>query len=422
MIVDGNIIKASLLIRVHIGVSMDNVLDLLKNNLSPQLLSDVASATGESSSNISTALGGIFPMLLGGVLMKSSDPNALGNIFTMLKSIPGLDSIMANPTNLLGMLTGDSELTKIGTQFLNTILGDKSQAAVSLLTNFAGIKVSSANALLSVAAPMVMGFLSKKITENGLSPTSFLSFLDSQKSNIISAAPAGLNNVLGIATLNNLGAEGILPVKDVGAIIGNEATKSKSFFKPLIISLLLLLAALFAWKFYTPRVDTAALNNTADSAWPHLGDFFKKSLPNGVELNIPRLGVENKLLTVIEDPATSVDKMAWFSFDRLNFETNSVMLKPDSQEQLKNIVGILKAYPKVALKLGGYTDNTGNSEANLKLSQERADSVRNALIALGANGGQLQAEGYGQEHPVASNDTAEGREQNRRIDVRIVTK
>lgn len=417
---------------------MDNILDFLKNSVSPQLLSGAASATGESPNNISTALGGIFPMLLGGILKKSSDPNALGNIFNMLKSAPELGSITANPANLLGVLTGDSELNHTGTQFLTTILGDKTQAATSLLTNLAGIKGSSAKALLSMAAPLVMSLLGKKITESGLSPASFLSFLNSQKSNIISAAPAGLGSVLGIADLNSLGMA--QQVKDAGARIENEVTKSRSFFKPLIAVIILLLAALFAWKSCAPRVDTGALNNAADevsnkvqetttsvadsanSAWAHLGDFFKKPLPNGVELNIPRLGVENQLITFIEDPSRSVDEMTWFSFDRLNFETGSATLKPDSQEQLKNIAGILKAYPNATLKLGGYTDNTGNPEANLQLSQDRADAVRNALIELGVSGEQLLAEGYGQEHPIASNDTTEGREKNRRIDVRIVTK
>jgi outer membrane protein OmpA-like peptidoglycan-associated protein len=276
-----------------------------------------------------------------------------------------------------------------------------------------------------------MGMLNK----HGVSsPTSLLSFLNKQKSNIVSAAPDGLGNVLGIGDLSDLGSAGLQQVKDAGSMIENEVTQGKSFLKPLIGLALLLLAALFAWKSCAPQVDTTAdISNkvqdtvsnvaaSADNAGANLGDFLKKSLPNGVDLNIPKMGVENKLLSFIEDPASAVNDTTWFSFDRLNFETGSANLKPDSQEQLKNIAGILEAYPNVTLKVGGYTDNTGNPEANLKLSQDRADSVRNALIALGVNGDRLQAKGYGEDHPVASNDTAEGREKNRRIDVQITTK
>lgn len=57
-----------------------------------------------------------------------------------------------------------------------------------------------------------------------------------------------------------------------------------------------------------------------------------------------------------------VDKKTWFTFDRLEFETGSANLEPSSMEQLKNIAEIIKAYPQVTLKLGGYTDDTGNRQ------------------------------------------------------------
>jgi K(+)-stimulated pyrophosphate-energized sodium pump len=106
-------------------------------------------------------------------------------------------------------------------------------------------------------------------------------------------------------------------------------------------------------------------------------------LPNGVTLHIPSNGVESKLLAFIGDPTKAVDKETWFSFDRLEFETDSATLKPSSRELLENIAKILKAYPQVALKIGGYTDNTGDPEPNLKLSQLRATSTLNELVSLG---------------------------------------
>ena len=67
--------------------------------------------------------------------------------------------------------------------------------------------------------------------------------------------------------------------------------------------------------------------------------------------------MENKLIAFIEDTKRSVDDKTWFTFDRLTFETGKTTLKPESQEQLQNIAEILKAYPKVTLKLGGYTSD-----------------------------------------------------------------
>jgi len=98
------------------------------------------------------------------------------------------------------------------------------------------------------------------------------------------------------------------------------------------------------------------------------------------------------------------------------------MLKPESQEQLKNMAEILKAYPSVNLKLGGYTDNTGNAKDNMKLSDERAKNVMAEIVKLGVDASRLKAEGYGDAHPVASNETEEGKAANRRIDVNVTAK
>ena len=132
--------------------------------------------------------------------------------------------------------------------------------------------------------------------------------------------------------------------------------------------------------------------------------------------------MESKLLAFIEDPNKAVDQTTWFSFDRLEFETDSATLKPSSREQLENIASILKAYPRVTVKVGGYTDNTGDAAHNLKLSQDRANSTVAELERLGIDKSRLAAEGYGEQFPVADNSTAEGRQRNRRIDIRVTGK
>jgi len=119
----------------------------------------------------------------------------------------------------------------------------------------------------------------------------------------------------------------------------------------------------------------------------------------------------------------NLSKDSWYNFDRLTFATGSANLDSDkSKEQLDNIAEIMKAYPKVAIKLGGYTDNTGSEDANLSLSQSRADNVMAALVARGIDGSRMTSEGYGIAHPVASNDTEEGRAQNRRIAINVTAK
>ena len=113
----------------------------------------------------------------------------------------------------------------------------------------------------------------------------------------------------------------------------------------------------------------------------------------------------------------------WYNFDRILFATGSATIdRGKSTEQINNITEILKAYEGVEIKIGGYTDNTGNPESNMRLSAARAQAVKNALVAGGINGARITTEGYGIAHPVATNDTPEGRALNRRIAVNVTKK
>src|SRR4029453_431524 len=164
------------------------------------------------------------------------------------------------------------------------------------------------------------------------------------------------------------------------------------------------------------RTAIASLTDTPDIA------TFSKKLPTNYDLRAPATGIEKQVVAFIEDPATGVESETWFNFDRLLFETGSAKLKPESREQLRNVAEVMKAYPKVKAKIGGYTDNTGDPDSNLKLSQDRATNVMNELVVLGVTSDRLTAEGYGQQHPVADNSTDAGRQQNRRIAFRVTEK
>ena len=152
------------------------------------------------------------------------------------------------------------------------------------------------------------------------------------------------------------------------------------------------------------------------------GAMGKLKLADGTELNAGGNSAEKKLVDFITDASKAVDKTTWFTMDGLYFESGKSVLKATSQGQLKNIAAILKANPAVELKLGGYTDNTGDSVANVTLSQQRAETAKAELVKLGVDEKRLAAEGYGPQYPVADNTTAEGRAQNRRIDVRVTKK
>jgi len=140
---------------------------------------------------------------------------------------------------------------------------------------------------------------------------------------------------------------------------------------------------------------TGAVSPSETDGAGELGAFVRRKLPGGLEVNVPERGTEDNLISFVRDPARPIDETTWIDFDRLNFETGSAELQLSSREQLLNIAAILKGYPSVELEIGGYNDNTGDAAANLRLSQARADNVREELIAAGIEPDRLEAEGDG---------------------------
>jgi OmpA-OmpF porin, OOP family len=100
------------------------------------------------------------------------------------------------------------------------------------------------------------------------------------------------------------------------------------------------------------------------------------------------------------------------------FATGSAVIRPQSTPTLKEIGEMLRAYPQLRLAIEGHTDNVGQDAANQTLSEDRAAAVRDHLIATyGIDAGRLEAEGFGASRPTTSNDTAEGRQANRRVEL-----
>jgi OmpA-OmpF porin, OOP family len=145
-------------------------------------------------------------------------------------------------------------------------------------------------------------------------------------------------------------------------------------------------------------------------------------LPGGTEIQVSASGIEKQLVGFVTDAAKPVDKTTWFEFDRLLFMTGSAQLEGSSAAQVANIAAIMKAYPAVKLKIGGYTDNVGDSKKNLTLSSDRAKAAMAAIVAQGVAADRLEAEGYGDTVPVADNSTDAGRAKNRRTAARVTAK
>ncbi|MDD5717004.1 MAG: OmpA family protein [Sulfuricurvum sp.] len=104
----------------------------------------------------------------------------------------------------------------------------------------------------------------------------------------------------------------------------------------------------------------------------------------------------------------------------ITFDTGKTDIKGNFGAVLDDVAGVMVKYPETSIEVQGYTDSTGSDAANLALSQQRAQSVASALGSRGVASERMKAIGYGKAMPVASNDTAAGREANRRVEIKII--
>ena len=150
-------------------------------------------------------------------------------------------------------------------------------------------------------------------------------------------------------------------------------------------------------------------------------------LPGGGTVsNVGANSTESYLFRFLNDPQVQVDSVdltrGWYNFDRVYFEAGKATLTPESVSQLRNIATLLRAYPKIRIKLGGYTDDTGTYKVNKELSEARARMAWASLVEMGISPSRLDARGYGPNYSISSNATEEGRAQNRRLSVKVLQK
>ncbi len=120
-----------------------------------------------------------------------------------------------------------------------------------------------------------------------------------------------------------------------------------------------------------------------------------------------------------EEVKKKIEKEISFSAKNIQFDTGKSTIKSKSYKDLDNIIKIMNKYPHTKFSIDGYTDNTGNKDKNLKLSDDRANAVKQYFINKGISASRLTAKGHGIANPIASNKTSAGRAKNRRVEITI---
>lgn len=167
----------------------------------------------------------------------------------------------------------------------------------------------------------------------------------------------------------------------------------------------------------TTVTNTATTGNTV-AATPPLG-VTQVTLPNGktVGLEPKTLNYELQQFLASAGPAPQT-----FTFEHLNFATNSAELPADAQGTVSALSQILTAYPNAKVQLNGYADATGSDPHNVQLGAERATAVAKALISQGVAADRIKTATGGASNPVDTNASSQGRAENRRTELVVLSK
>lgn len=428
-----------------------NLVDSIKALFTGEFITRASQHLGENENGVHQSVNAIVPILLGGLLDKSSTPQG-ANTLSQWTQNQATSGGFNNPLSFFdnreaGNTVGDDSI-------LQKLFGPKASAITDSLANYAAVKPTSARNLIGLIGPAILGFIGSYAASNNLKPAGIATMLNDQKENIRQSLPAGLN----------LGAVMAEPVAHHDAPVthhAHHASPASAHHHETVVEetgsglgwgiVILLLALLGAGAWYMSHdsnhdagaehgMATTAHDGTAHDASAHepaaaatgahhvdsfaARESLRVKLANGTEIDAYRGGIEEKLVMFLNTDykALSEDslKSIWFDFDNLNFNTASAELTPESQKQVANMTAILKAYPKATLKIGGYTDRVGDEAANKKLSNARANAVKAALATAGVGAQITGAEGYGSsfaKYPATASEA--DRVKDRRVSVSV---
>ena len=380
-----------------------NLVELVKGYLTPDIIQKSASFVGESEPATQKAMNGIVPTLIAAMANQAATSGGAEKLSRILDT----GKYNGSGLNNLGSLFSGGETTQKaitqGKDTLSSLFGSKTEGVTDQIARFAGVRAGSASSLLALVVPLILSLLGRQRSTIGQGPSALASLLGEQKGFLSGLLPAGIGSFLGWT-----GYETARP-RETAAYV-EPKRETPSWLIPLIVVGGIVLAAL-GWLLSRPT----PVRETTVASRPAVR-MTDVALPGGVKISVPEGSFNyslNQWLAGTTD--TAVPKR--FVFDNLNFETGSTQLTPDSVPTVESLVVILKAYPNVAVSLEGHTDNTGDAGANKKLSLDRAIAVKGIMVKGGIAEARIGTDGYGEEKPIASNDTEEGRAKNRRTEL-----
>lgn len=442
------------------------LLDHLRSKFTSSAVQDLARTLGENTTATQKAVDGLLPTVTAGVINRASTDEGAATLYNLLKTTP-FDS---DPTmeQLVETSSHRQRAAESGNDLLTRLFSDRPDRLAEATAQYSGVSLGSAATLGGLVMSVLMGYLHKQVTTRNLSPAQLAAFLRGEGDTARQAVPAALAGLLGwfIGTgASRPVTTTTVPTETVTQVRSNDDRSGTPWWRWLLLGLLLL--ALLFWLLRSCNRDdneTTAAGGAATGSGAVVGTDTLASdtvgtnggmtgagdsanagtgaaaggdsangnetastngpevrvgvdLPGGRRLNVAENSFNYSLAKYLADKSRKPNRI--FTFDNLNFETNSARITSESQTHVNDLIQIMQAYPSLQIRIEGHTDNTGNQATNKILSDDRAESVKAALVKAGIEASRMTTKGFSENEPVASNATTEGRRENRRIDVAV---
>ena len=359
---------------------MQSLYDQVRALFTPELMDRLEGYFGEAGVPLDRAVRAAVSSLVGGAIDYAGQEEGATTLLTRLQSdqtafpIADLRSAIAQ-----------------GKPVAVSLLGERLATATDLVASGSNVKPSTATGLLALGAPLVMSVLSELHLTDA---AAFSELLAGERASALAAGPAA-----------------------VTALVEDGGFSWRHIVPMILMGLLLFTVPMF----YKGCGDAQVAAPVAKVVMPVAAEPKpeKIALPNGGAITVMPGSINYALSMFLASIGVAPRT---FTFDHLNFEFNKTVITPESRSTLTDLVTILNAYPAVDVRLEGHTDSVGNPAENKKLSVERAVAVKTTLQVDGIAANRITTAGWGEEKPVASNATEEGRAKNRRLELVVVKK
>lgn len=393
----------------------------LKESISPQMLKTAAATLREDEKGLASAVAVLLPSLL----VRFMDQGETARVNETIREAGNAELFDRRAEIFAGH--GIDGGMNLGERFENELVGAENKAYPNAVAAESGISAASADRLSGWVAAVIAGYVGHKIVRNNLSMSAVMAGLRQERGSVVKEIPVKVGRAAGISGMCSSSAP----------VAGRDGKKN-NWLVWLIIVLIVVIIVFLSIRScnrngggevvaVTENVTVVPTAPAAQTAAAKEGlTFVEHKLPDGRTIRVAEGGCEDCMLKYLQSDAyrkATNEELSknWIQFDKIDFMHDSeTALAGNSMEQLDNIAAILKNYPDVRIRIGGFADKTGTRAVNYEISKKRAEYIKSILVKDGIPADRISTEGFGKEFATVPADaTAAQRAVDRSIAMRF---